>query len=206
MVALHGLEPFITRCITLEVDATDGASLNTKLGPHGRAMRTGQRVGQVAKSNSGVRRASRSCAGSLGSSIGLPPMCWFLDDGTRAGPANGPVWEAAEMKMTTLADAPAYDSEQFVAAPLLDGSQSNVRVIRLSPGQTLPPHTHSTSDLMIYIVEGTGTLTMDGNTVNFDAGSLAYFRGDEELRLSNTGTTGLTALAFLATPFPPKSI
>ena len=133
-------------------------------------------------------------------------MCWFLDDGTRAGPANGPVWEAAEMKMTTLADAPAYDSEQFVAAPLLDGSQSNVRVIRLSPGQTLPPHTHSTSDLMIYIVEGTGTLTMDGNTVNFDAGSLAYFRGDEELRLSNTGTTGLTALAFLATPFPPKSI
>jgi quercetin dioxygenase-like cupin family protein len=108
------------------------------------------------------------------------------------------------MKMTTLADAPAYDSEQFVAGPLLDGSQSNVRVIRLSPGQTLPPHTHSTSDLMIYIVEGTGTLTMDGNAVNFDAGSLAYFHGDEELRLSNTGTTGLTALAFLAPPFPPK--
>ncbi len=57
---------------------------------------------------------------------------------------------------------------------------------------------------MIYIVEGTGTLTMDGNTVNFDAGSLAYFHGDEELRLSNTGTSGLTALAFLAPPFPPK--
>ena len=109
------------------------------------------------------------------------------------------------MKMTTLADAPAYDSEQFVAAALLDGIQSNVRVIRLSPGQTLPPHTHSTSDLMIYIVEGIGTLTMDGNALNFNEGSLAYFRGDEELRLSNTGTTGLTALAFLAPPFPPKS-
>ena len=109
------------------------------------------------------------------------------------------------MKMTTLADAPAYDSEQFVAAPLLDGSQSNVRIIRLSPGQTLPPHTHSTSDLMIYIVEGTGTLTVDGDTMDFDDGSLAYFHGDEELRLSNTGTTGLTALAFLAPPFPPQS-
>ncbi len=135
----------------------------------------------------------------------VAPLYWCLDDGTRAGPAKGPVWEAAEMKMTTLADAPAYDGERFVAAPLLDGSQSNVRVIRLSPGQTLPPHTHSTSDLMIYIVEGTGTLTMDGNTVNFDAGSLAYFRGDEELRLSSTGTSGLTALAFLAPPFPPQS-
>lgn len=106
------------------------------------------------------------------------------------------------MKMTSLADAPAYDSERFVAEPLLDGTQSNVRVIRLSPGQTLPTHTHSTSDLMIYIVEGSGTLDVDGTNVDFVAGSLAFFRGDEELRLANNATTGLTALAFLAPPFP----
>lgn len=109
------------------------------------------------------------------------------------------------MKMTSLADAPDYDREQFVAGPLLDGTQSNVRVIRLSPGQTLPPHTHSSSDLMIYIVEGSGTLEVDSVTVAFVAGSLAFFRGDEELRLANVGTTGLTALAFLAPPFPPQS-
>ncbi len=34
---------------------------------------------------------------------------------------------------------------------------------------------------MIYIVEGTGPLTVDGDTSAFDVGSLAYFRGDEEL-------------------------
>jgi quercetin dioxygenase-like cupin family protein len=107
--------------------------------------------------------------------------------------------------MTTLAGAPDFDTERFVAAPLLDGSQSNVRVIRLSPGQVLPPHTHSSSDLMIYIVEGSGSLATDDATVAFVAGSLAYFRGDEELRLANHGTTGLTALAFLAPPFPPPT-
>lgn len=109
------------------------------------------------------------------------------------------------MRMTALADAPGYDSEAFVAAPLLDGTQSNVRIIRLSPGQTLPTHTHATSDLMIYIVEGSGTLDVDGTPVAFVAGSLAFFRGDEELRLSNTGTAGITALAFLAPPFPPPT-
>lgn len=109
------------------------------------------------------------------------------------------------MKMTTLADAPDYDAERIVAAPLLDGSKSNVRVIRLSPGQTLPPHTHAASDLMIYIVEGSGSLDTDGGTVDFGIGSLAYFRGDEELRLANNATIGLTALAFLAPPFPPPS-
>lgn len=109
------------------------------------------------------------------------------------------------MKMVNLADAPGYNSDQFVAEPLLDGTRSNVRVIRLSPGQTLPTHTHSTSDLMIYIVEGSGTLDVDGASVAFVEGSLAFFRGDEELRLANTSTAGLTALAFLAPPFPPQS-
>lgn len=109
------------------------------------------------------------------------------------------------MRMTTLAEAPGYDSTRFVAEPLLDGTQSNVRVIRLSPGQTLPTHTHATSDLMIYVVEGSGELDVDGATVEFAAGSLAFFRGDEELRLTNNATTGLTALAFLAPPFPPRS-
>ena len=109
------------------------------------------------------------------------------------------------MRMTRLADASDYDSDQFVAEPLLDGTQSNVRVIRLSPGQSLPTHIHSTSDLMLYAVEGSGTLDVDGAQVAFDKGSLAFFGGDEELRLSNNSTTGLTALAFLAPPFPPPS-
>lgn len=108
------------------------------------------------------------------------------------------------MKMTTLADATDYDNERFVAEPLLDGTQSNVRIIRLSAGQTLPTHTHATSDLMIYVVEGAGELQVDGATVEFVAGSLAFFTGDEELRLANTSTSGLTALAFLAPPFPPQ--
>lgn len=110
------------------------------------------------------------------------------------------------MKMISIADGPGYDEERFVAAGLLDGTQSNVRVIRLGPGQTLPPHTHAASDLMIYIVEGSGALEVEGATVAFVAGSLAFYRGDEELRLSNTGPTGLTALAFLAPPFPPRPL
>lgn len=109
------------------------------------------------------------------------------------------------MRMTKLADASDYDSDRFVAEPFLDGTQSNVRVIRLSPGQRLPMHIHSTSDLMLYVVEGSGTLDVDGAPVSFEEGSLAFFAGDEELRLSNSSTTGLTALAFLAPPFPPRS-
>ena len=120
-----------------------------------------------------------------------------------SGPA--PVCDAALMDIITLSDAPGYDSDRVVAQPFLEGSQSNVRLIRLSPGQALPPHTHGSSDLMIFAVEGEGTLDTDDGTVRFGAGSLAFYRGDEELRVANKGQTGLTLLAFLSPPFPPRS-
>ena len=105
-----------------------------------------------------------------------------------------------------LADAPGYDADRVVSKPFLDGSQLNVRVIRLSPGQALPPHTHRSSELMLYAVEGEGVLdTDDEGRVRFPAGSLAFYRGDEELRLAKDGRAGLTLLAFLAPPFPPRT-
>jgi quercetin dioxygenase-like cupin family protein len=113
--------------------------------------------------------------------------------------------EAADMDIITLRDGSGYDSGRVVAEPFLEGSQSNVRLIRLSPGQALPPHTHGSSDLMLFAVEGEGVLDTDAGRVAFAAGSLAFYRGDEELRVSNEGLTGLTLLAFLAPPFPPRS-
>lgn len=122
-----------------------------------------------------------------------------------AGGARCKACHAAVMDIIALSDARGYDSNRMVAEPLLEGSQSNVRLIRLSPGQSLPPHTHGASDLMIFAVEGQGLLDTEGGTVHFSAGSLAFYRGDEELRVSNEGVTGLTLLAFLAPPFPPRS-
>ncbi len=109
------------------------------------------------------------------------------------------------MNLITLSDAPDYDPDGLVAAPFLDGSQLNARVIRLSPGQVLPPHTHGESELMLYGVEGEGVLVTDHGPVSFRPGSLVLLTGDEELRMSNEGDTGLTLLAFLAPPFPPPS-
>jgi hypothetical protein len=78
--------------------------------------------------------------------------------------------DAAVVDIISLSDAPGYDSNRVVAEPLLEGSQSNVRLIRLSPGQTLAPHRHGLSDLMLFAVEGEGVLETDGGTVRFGAG------------------------------------
>lgn len=108
------------------------------------------------------------------------------------------------MQILSLSDAPAHNAARFVAVPFAEGVQSNARVIRLSPGQTLPPHTHGVSDLMLYAVEGETTLDADGGPLTLAAGQLAVLHGTEELRAANMGTTNVTLLAFLSPPFPPR--
>jgi hypothetical protein len=51
---------------------------------------------------------------------------------------------------------------------------------------------------MLYAVSGDGALDLADGAVLFGAGALACFRGDEELRVRNTGPGDLTLLAFLA--------
>ena len=110
------------------------------------------------------------------------------------------------VNIITLNDAPDYDSDRVVAEPFLEGSKSNVRLIRLSPGQALPPHTHGSSDLMLFAVEGDGVLDTDDGRVAFGAGSLAFYRGDEEFRVSNEGRTGLHPACLPHADIPASSV
>lgn len=109
------------------------------------------------------------------------------------------------MKITRISDASGFDPEKYVAEELIEGSQSNVRIIRLAPGIALPPHKHGTSDLMLYVVEGQATLETSSGDTAFVAGDIAYISHEEELRVSNHGDVGVTLLAFLSPPFPPRS-
>lgn len=108
------------------------------------------------------------------------------------------------MDIVSIADAPPHDADRFVAVPLLDGRTCNVRIIRLSPGQALPPHTHEPSELVLLVTEGDAVLDTDVGQVPFPAGSLARLDGSEELRVANAGTAPVTLLAYLTPPFPPR--
>ena len=109
--------------------------------------------------------------------------------------------DVSGMRLANIQDLQRPESQAIFASPLLDGDQSNVRIIRLAQGSALPPHRHGGSDLMLYAAAGEGQLDVPEGPVPFHAGSLAFYRGSEELRVRNTGTTELTLLAFLAPKF-----
>ena len=105
------------------------------------------------------------------------------------------------MKLVKLAEVEHAADGRFLARPLLEGRHCNVRIIRLAAGQALPPHRHGESDLMLYVVEGSGELDTDTGKVPFTESDLAWYSGDEELRVRNTGSGEMTLLAFLAPKF-----
>src|SRR2546425_447883 len=98
------------------------------------------------------------------------------------------------MKIVRIDDVEHAGTDGLVARPLLEGDQSNVRVIRLAAGRSLPPHRHGRSDLMLFVVDGQGVVDCPEGSVPFGAGALAAYRGDEELRVSNTGDSEMTLL------------
>jgi hypothetical protein len=58
---------------------------------------------------------------------------------------------------------------------------------------------------MLYVVDGDGELADTEGSVPFSTGALAFYRGDEEPRVRNTGGTDLTLLAFLTPKFAAAS-
>ena len=79
-------------------------------------------------------------------------------------------------------------------ARLIEGDHSNVRIIRLAAEQCRP----ASSDVMLFVVDGHGDLDTVTGGVPIAAGQLACCRGDEELKVRNSGTTEMTLLAFLS--------
>lgn len=102
------------------------------------------------------------------------------------------------MQVVKVDDVVGHVVDRFVARPLIEGDQSQVRVIRLAPGQALPPHRHGRSDVMVYVAAGSAGLETPEGHVAFEAGSLAFLRGDEELRVDNPSATEVTLIAFFA--------
>lgn len=107
------------------------------------------------------------------------------------------------MKLVRIEEAERPEGQGVFARLLLEGHQSNVRIIRLAVGETLPPHRHGASDLMLYAASGDGELLLPDGPTRFGSGALAFYRGDEELRVHNSGASELVLLAFLAPKFPP---
>jgi mannose-6-phosphate isomerase-like protein (cupin superfamily) len=86
---------------------------------------------------------------------------------------------------------------------LLGGTgRSQAATMTLGPGQSTggPENAHDASDQWLYVVSGSGTVTVEGETHDLRAGSLLLVEAGETHEITNDGTESLATINVYAPP------
>ncbi|MEO1270018.1 MAG: cupin domain-containing protein [Myxococcota bacterium] len=105
-------------------------------------------------------------------------------------------------KVITAKDAPIRYAPNGKAEVALyaTGREAFVGVLAMAPGAGVPMHRDPTEEF-IYIMEGGGTITIDGEQFDAQAGNVIYMPAGSEVQFAN-GPRPLKALQIFANPGP----
>ncbi len=101
-----------------------------------------------------------------------------------------------------LADAPHATAPNGKGSitHLARGQNAYLGMLRMDPGGAVPSHRDPTEEF-IYVLEGGGTMTIDGQTYEVSAGTTVYMPAEAEVSFQN-GEQPLVALQVFAGPEP----
>lgn len=83
----------------------------------------------------------------------------------------------------------------------LPGQYCSCCIMRVEPGETVSPaHCHPVGEEMLYIIQGSGKVYIDGVIYPFRAGSVVLFEQGKIHMVRNTGKEELKVACFFAPP------
>ncbi len=101
--------------------------------------------------------------------------------------------------------SPRYQRDQITSYLLVSkktcGSENlSITIVEMEPGGVQHIHSHE-PEQMYYIIEGSGTMTVDGEQQPVSAGNTIFFDSFSEHGLENTGETTLRYLSAASPSF-----
>lgn len=90
------------------------------------------------------------------------------------------------MELKKVADAQQFNEDRFTKIDLMKTRQSVAFVLNFLPGQDMRPHTHPDRELYLHVLEGNGTLSIDGKEMEVTEGDVIFCEADEEIGFVNT--------------------
>jgi len=93
------------------------------------------------------------------------------------------------MEKKSLESVREFSPERFTKRMLFQKGESAAFVLNFVQGQSLPPHKHPGTDLFLVVLEGSGTVTVDGENTEVATHDTVWCGGDELFSFSNTGTS-----------------
>ncbi|WP_339307430.1 cupin domain-containing protein [Paenibacillus sp. FSL R5-0519] len=91
------------------------------------------------------------------------------------------------MSMTSLQEVKTFSEDRFTKRVLFQQGGGVTFVLHFLPGQELPVHQHPGTDVILLVVEGTGTLILDGEEQVVNQEDVIHCGGEVEFAFRNTG-------------------
>ncbi|MFE4714432.1 cupin domain-containing protein [Paenibacillus sp. NPDC056722] len=91
------------------------------------------------------------------------------------------------MQKLLLSEAIQYQEGCFTKRTLFQEGESIVFVLNFLPGQQLPSHTHPGTDVYILVLDGNGTVTVNGVDGEVNKGEVIHICGEEAFAFHNSG-------------------
>src|SRR5512133_2200630 len=82
----------------------------------------------------------------------------------------------------------------FTKRMLSQSAASLLFMLNFEPGQSLPPHTHDESEIIVSVVRGEGHATIDGRAEPLRPGTVLRCTGGEAFAVTNDGSSPLSLL------------
>lgn len=93
------------------------------------------------------------------------------------------------MEKKELQSVKDYNQDKFTKRILFKSGESVVFVLNFMPGQELPTHQHPGTAVFILVLDGSGTVTVNGEESILVKDDVISCEGDEQFSFSNTGST-----------------
>lgn len=111
------------------------------------------------------------------------------------------------METTMLREQEASARAPFVKRILYQDENIVTFTLSFKPGQSLIPHRHGDSSVVLLVQAGSGEATVDEQTVALRVGEVLSVRGDETLSAVNTGQENLLLYVNMAPrPADPRYV
>lgn len=107
------------------------------------------------------------------------------------------------MEKYSIEDYMVKPDEKVAKRVIYSDENTLAFVLNISPGNSLPEHTHFESTLLIEVIEGSGNINVDGEPIKVEENDLMKLGGQEVMSVDNTGDKTLVLYVTIS-PLPPE--
>lgn len=101
------------------------------------------------------------------------------------------------MEKKSISEAIEFHLDKFTKRIIFRDEESTVFVLNFMPGQKLPAHKHPGTNVYLLVLQGSGTLIIDGAEIAVAKNDVVKATGEEEFAFINSGEENVSLYVML---------